>query len=319
MLHARALNVPLDGTPEWIQLLPPGPAIAGRDGRAWTLPDPQTVVTAFQARGQPLVVDWEHASEHRAPQGLDAPAAGWIDRLEARDGAVWGHVEWTERAAAQIAAREYRFLSPVFTYRKADGAIVGLLSVGLTNQPNLPLTALNREEPPMPLSAALCTALDLAQDADETAVLTAIAALKTDLATAQNRAKTPPPDKFVPRADLDAALARASNAETRLAEVEAERREAEIETLIQQALTGRQISPATLDYYRACCRAEGGVDLFRQFLSVAPALLPDTGAPAGAPPAPAPKAPKALNRAAFANLNPREQREFIAAGGSLTD
>lgn len=129
--------------PAWVQLLPIGPNITGFDGRSWRLPDPQAVVAAFQTRNNHLVVDWEHSSEHRAPQGLDAPAAGWIDALENRNGAIWGHVEWTPKAAAQIAGKEYRFLSPVFAYRKDDNTIQTLLSVGLTNQPNLNMTALN--------------------------------------------------------------------------------------------------------------------------------------------------------------------------------
>ena len=33
--------------PEWVQLTPPGPRIAGRDGRAWTL-DAEAVALAFR-------------------------------------------------------------------------------------------------------------------------------------------------------------------------------------------------------------------------------------------------------------------------------
>lgn len=51
---ARACCVTLAaaGVPDWIELLPAGPDIAGVDGRAWTLPDPQTVVTAFRQRAK---------------------------------------------------------------------------------------------------------------------------------------------------------------------------------------------------------------------------------------------------------------------------
>lgn len=275
MRYVHALNVTLDGIPDWIMLLPSGPAIQGQDGRSWSLPDPSTIITAFQQRQIPsLVVDWEHASEHRAPQGLDAPAAGWITKLELRDGAIMGRVEWTERAAAQIAAREYRYLSPVFSYEKNSGRIMALISAGLTNQPNLPLTALNREEePPMAFQTAVCSALGLAQDADEPAVLTAIAALKTDLDTARNRAETPPLEKFIPRADYDAALARASNAEGKLTVLEAERRTATIQSLLDRALTERKITPATVDYYRAMCAADGGIAQFESFLTKAPAII----------------------------------------------
>ncbi|NJO56570.1 MAG: hypothetical protein HC834_09820 [Rhodospirillales bacterium] len=66
-LTARAANIALEAAaPDWIELLPAGPVITGRDGRAWNLPDPQALIAAFAARNQPLVVDWEHASEHRA-------------------------------------------------------------------------------------------------------------------------------------------------------------------------------------------------------------------------------------------------------------
>lgn len=316
-LIARAPNFALDGqAPDWIELLPAGPTILGQDGRAWTLPDPQSLVTAFAQRHAALVVDWEHASELRATQGLEAPAAGWIDQLAVRNGAVWGHVAWTEKAAAQITAREYRYLSPVFAYQKADSRIVQLLSAGLTNQPNLPLTALNREESPMPLPAALCAALALPEAADEAAVLAAIATLKTDLTTARNRADTPPLDRFVPRADHDLALARASNAETRLAAIETAQRQARIEALLTRALAEGKIAPVTQDYYRAMCATEHGVDQFEAFLAKAPALL---GA-VTAPPAPPPDAtPKALNRAAFEALALADRRAHLAKGGKITD
>lgn len=306
---AHARNLALDGqAPDWIELLPAGPAITGADGRAWTLPDPQTVVTAFAQRHAALVVDWEHASEHRAPHGLDAPAAGWIDQLEVRAGAVWGRVTWTEKAAAQIAAREYRYLSPVFSYQKADQRIVQLLSVGLTNQPNLPLTALNREEDPsMPLPEPLCRALNLVASASEADALAAITALHTDLATARNRADTPPLERFVPRADYDAALARASNAEQQLATLATERRAATIQTLLDRALTERKIAPATVDYYRAMCQTEDGVAQFEAFLAKTPALIgAESGLNAAPAPAGTPEADFAANaalRAEFGDLD----------------
>lgn len=142
------LTLPLPDTaapPEWIELIPPGPAVAGADGRRWLHDAPNLILSAFAARTRPMVIDWEHATEHRAPHGLDAPAAGWIDRLESRSGSIWGHVSaWTERAAQQLRNREYRFLSPVFRFEKATGRIVELVSAALTNQPNLNLAALNQ-------------------------------------------------------------------------------------------------------------------------------------------------------------------------------
>ena len=275
MLTARACNLALDGAlpPDWIQLFPAGPAITGADGRAWTLPDPHALIAAFAARNKPLVVDWEHASEHRAPHGLDAPAAGWIDQIEVRAGAIYGHVEWTPKAAQQIADREYRFLSPVFTYAKTDSRIVELVSAGLTNQPNLTLTALNREESPVSLPADLCTALELPDTASEAVALARIQTLNLALNTAQALAAAPPLDKFIPRADYDAALARASNAETRVKELETGQQNKAIEAALNAALQAGQICPATVEFYRAGCQREGGLEAFNQFLKAAPPVL----------------------------------------------
>lgn len=147
--------------PEWVQIIPAGPEVKGRDGRAWTFgpAEAQAVLAAFRGNNGPLPVDWEHSSETRAPKGEEAPAAGWITALEVRGGSLWGRVEWTPRAAGQIANREYRFLSPVFCFSRQDGKIKALVSAGLTNSPNLPLLALNRQEggailPAVPLYGA---------------------------------------------------------------------------------------------------------------------------------------------------------------------
>lgn len=289
-LTARACNQPLDGSPppDWIQLLPAGPAIQGSDGRSWTLPDPAALLREFTARNKPLVVDWEHASEHRAPQGLDAPAAGWIDHIEERARAIWGHVDWTPKAAAQIAAKEYRFLSPVFTYAKTSNQIVALVSAGLTNQPNLNLTALNQEQSPMDLTA-ICAALGLDPGADIPAIIAAITALKSE---GESETAPPPPAanqqqsdlaKFIPRLDYDAALNRATHAEQKLVAIEQAQQNQQIETALNTALKAGQICPATVEFYRAGCQKEGGLAAFTEFLKAAPPVLGAFPAFAGQP------------------------------------
>ncbi|RUQ34814.1 MAG: hypothetical protein EKK71_15210 [Candidatus Competibacteraceae bacterium] len=139
------IPLPVGSPPDWIELVPAGPEVVGVDGRRWLNDRPGQIVTAFQQRRRPLVIDWEHATEYRAPQGLDAPAAGWVDRLEVRAGAIWGHVQtWTARARQQLTERAYRYLSPAFLFEKVSSRIVALTSAGLTNTPNLALVALNR-------------------------------------------------------------------------------------------------------------------------------------------------------------------------------
>ena len=295
MLIARARNQPLDGSPppDWIQLLPAGPAITGADGRAWTLPDPAALLTNFTARNKPLVVDWEHSSEHRAPQGLDAPAAGWIDRLEARNGAIWGHVDWTPKAAQQIAAKEYRFLSPVFTYAKTGHQIIALVSAGLTNQPNLSMTALNSEArlvnddilerlryllnlPTLATTEEIVAELDKLK-AHITAMPVDSAGNRVTLSIlmdkAMNQSTQPDLDKFIPRPDYDAALNRAANAEQKLADIATAQLNQQIETALNTALKAGQICPATVEFYRAGCQKDGGLVAFNQFLKTAPPVL----------------------------------------------
>jgi len=282
--HRVALNVELAAgeAPEWVELIPAGPRVVGRDGRAWLHDRPQSIVDAFTARNTPLPLDWEHATEHKAPRGEAAPAAGWIEELEARDGgAIWGRVAWTPRGASMVANREYRFLSPVFGYEPATTRIRYLASAGLTNTPNLHLTALNREEIP-PMKRVL-TRLGLAETATEEDALAAVERLTADLATAANRAATPELAKFVPRADYDALLARATNAEQTLAEQAAAAREAEIETAVNAAVEAGKVSPATADHYRAICRTEDGMEQFTALVEKLPVIGEATALNARAP------------------------------------
>ncbi|MEF1256939.1 phage protease [Vibrio sp. M260112] len=129
--------------PEWVQVLPSGPDIKGLDGRSWLMRNPQVVIHAFKNAKIPMVIDYEHGQVLKAPNGDMAPAAGWIEDLEIRDGQIWAKVDWTRKAAEAINNREYRFLSPAFSYDNETKEILGLSSVGLTNNPNLVMQALN--------------------------------------------------------------------------------------------------------------------------------------------------------------------------------
>lgn len=262
--------------PEWVELLPAGPVIRGRDGRAWAMGDPGAVIQATQADGMDLPIDYEHATEIRAPQGEPAPAAAWIDASSLRvsnSGAIEGRVSWTERGRAAVCAREYRYLSPVFIFSKATGAIVRLTSAALTNQPNLNIKALNRqqEDLPMAIPAAIREALGLPETATEVEVVSAINQNRQDLASARN-SQQPSLDKYVPRQDYDTVLARASNAEQQLAERQQAEQDAEIQRELDSALAAGKITPATLEYHKAQCRTEGGLARFRGFVSAAPSL-----------------------------------------------
>jgi len=112
-------------------------AINGRDGRRFRLSRPAALVEAFRRDPRPLPVDYEHASAASRTTGAPAPAAGWITDLKVAENAIWGLIEWNEKARAMVAAREYRFLSPEFLYDPASGEVRALLSAGLVHRPNL--------------------------------------------------------------------------------------------------------------------------------------------------------------------------------------
>ncbi|OGV64136.1 MAG: hypothetical protein A2283_12455 [Lentisphaerae bacterium RIFOXYA12_FULL_48_11] len=134
------------------------------------------------SRGNEVVFDYEHASLEKQA----APASGWIKELAWEDGAgIRARVDWTEAAAKFIAAKEYRYFSPVFYVRKSDSRVCGLDSVALTNRPKTtyltPILAklsagvINKEEEMD--RKKLIAALGLKDDATDAEILTAVATL----------------------------------------------------------------------------------------------------------------------------------------------
>jgi len=255
------------GGPEWIQLLPLG-TITPRDGRpAWHLDAPADVVAASlaAARGLDMPIDYDHQIDLAAVPGVGgkAPAAGWIKQLEARADGIWGRVEWTPAAAQAIAAKEYRFISPVFDFTKADRRILLFRHAALTNNPAMTMTALShqqKEDGVDPILKALLEAMGLKPDTDQATALahvqelvaadkvaTAIAAklgiketTETALAAAIDQAAkpgNPDPAKFVP-------IDQVSAVQTELAAIQTERAAEKAESAVAVAMTDGKVSPA---------------------------------------------------------------------------
>ena len=123
----------------------------------------------------------------------------------------------------------------------------------------------------------LLKALGLPETATDADVLAAVNKLKGDVATANNRAESPSLDKFVPRADHDAVLLRANNAETALVDNRTKALDGEIDAEIKSALEAKKITPATAEYHKTQCRQEGGLKRFQDFVKAAPVVAPDSG------------------------------------------
>lgn len=266
--------------PTELMLVPSGNRIEGRDGRAWNNPDPQGIVRFLQQNGLDIPFDIEHATQHKAPKGEPAPAMAWCKSLEVRPGgSVWGGIEWNTEGSDLITSRKYRYYSPAYIIDRQTMNIIGIKSVGLTNTPNLEVPALNhkQEKGAVMNLAALLAALGLASTASFDEALNHIGKLKGDLTVALNAAGSPPLDKFVPKADYDLALNRATAAETKLADQAKDVLETAINTEIDAALKAGKITPGTKDYHIAQCRQEGGLDRFKQFAAAAPVVADVTG------------------------------------------
>ena len=197
------------------------------------------VEEAFSRHAADLPIDYEHQTlggSYSSPNG-QAPAAGWIKRIESKPGeGVFAHVEWTEPALEQLAAKQYRYLSPVALVRKSDRKLVGLHSVALTNKPAIvgmePIV--NRDVPVGETVRALRAQLGLESDCDVDQVLVA--------------------------------------ASRRLEKVERESTRAEIERRVDDAVRCGRISEAQRDYAIRLALSNG--ELFDEWLRTAPPVVP---------------------------------------------
>jgi phage I-like protein len=283
IIHALNFEMITDGVPPCqLLLVPAGNRVTGRDGRSWSNPDPQAILNFFSASNLDIHIDIEHSTQLKAPKGEPAPAVAWGKSLEVRqDGSVWGNFDWNSSGADLVSNKQYRYYSPAYIIDRATNAIVGIKSVGLTNSPNLNVPALNREqnnikEHSMEQLPALLAVLGLAASAPFDEALNSITKLKGDLTVALNSAASPPLDKFVPKADYDLALNRATSAEDKLTAQEKATLETAINSEIETALKAGKITPATQEYHVAQCHQEGGLERFRAFVAAAPTVAGDS-------------------------------------------
>ena len=254
-----------DDAPAWVQLFPAGPEIAGRDARRWKLPDPAIVVAAFTAHKADLPIDYEHAQDRLAVSGKEAPAAGWINGMEIRNGEVWGRVAWTRRGKAAVLSGEYRYLSPAFMHTP-DGSVTAIVGAGLVNRPNFVMAALANKE--VPQMEKLLAALGLNAGQSEADAIAAVEALKLRLSTASQQ--VPDLALFVPRGTYDAALARITAIETATATARAAAHEADVTSTIDGAIAAGKITPGVKDIYLAICQNAAGLAQFKALVAATP-------------------------------------------------
>lgn len=226
------LSFQIDPAAKAVRLLPAGLfRSADGSGRPEGIPGwiidaglARQVIARAQARSDRKVIDYEHQTLKVDQNGQPAPAAGWITAMEWREpapetgepGGLYIVPEWTDRAAAMIAAKEYRYISPVFSYDD-HGRVLDIKHAGLVNFAGLDgLTDLAALSARFPTTSdeettvnetlkKLLAALGLPDATSEADALAGVAALKAkaDEQTNQIAAlkaqteKAPDPERYV--------------------------------------------------------------------------------------------------------------------------
>jgi len=265
----------------------------------------QQIVALSQQYAGPedIAVDYDHQTVYGATPGVGgtAPASGWISptSLSAEPDGIWGTIEWTAEAAAQIGARKYRYLSPYVAHDEKTGRVFALLNAGLTNTPAIvgltklaASTSHNPQDPLMDLTA-LAASLNLPATATLEEILAAQQAQATALSAAQasiaalnkalGLAETADPATALTTAtalkasggkdDLLTAL------QTQVSELTAERRN----RFLDDATAQGRITPGSREKYVALMAANEAATM-ELINSMVPSLKPGAVVP-GTPPA----------------------------------
>ena len=302
-LTLKSKEMEVGGAPEIISVLPLGHVKSAKgefdvDGESFAAMKAQ-----IAQRGVDLVVDYEH----QTLTGEQAPAAGWVKELFLDDGQIKARVEWTDRAKAYLSNREYRYLSPVITVRKADNKAMGLHSIALTNTPAIEhmeaiVNSLNFEggQNTMDFMKELAKLLGLGEDATEEQVKEALKVCleenKSLKESAAEAAKQQPPenDKVVANKEVCELLGLKAGAATadvaaaimalkggniggvnlveQVKSLEAKLADRDAEEAVELALKAGKITPAQREWAKGY--ALKSLDDFRGFVEKAPQVVP---------------------------------------------
>jgi phage I-like protein len=245
--------------PTEIRLLPAG-SFSATDGRPgalakggkWKLDAAlaRAVIADVAATSVDIVIDYEHQSLLTKENGQPAPAAGWLKKLEWREGAaadgggLWAtDVSWTPPALAKLTNAEYRYLSPVFVFDD-EGRVLALDSVALTNKPALDTLD------PLVSRAALSRLIgdlkghDVDKDQQIAALTTERDMAKSTLAALTTQVATLTQELDAAATELAALKAEADKAKAEADKAKAEADKAAHAALLTAALTDGRLTPA---------------------------------------------------------------------------
>ena len=302
-LTLKSKEMEVGGAPEIISVLPLGHVKSAKGEFDVDVESFAAMKAQIAQRGVDLVVDYEH----QTLTGEQAPAAGWVKELFLDDGQIKARVEWTDRAKAYLSNREYRYLSPVITVRKADNKAMGLHSIALTNTPAIEhmeaiVNSLNFEggQNTMDFMKELAKLLGLGEDATEEQVKEALKVCleenKSLKESAAEAAKQQPPenDKVVANKEVCELLGLKAGAATadvaaaimalkggniggvnlveQVKSLEAKLADRDAEEAVEMALKAGKITPAQREWAKGY--ALKNLEDFRGFVEKAPQVVP---------------------------------------------
>lgn len=145
-IAALSISLTAETTPATRVRIFPAGEFRSNDGRPKECPSwvmnaacAQRLIAAAASKKVDYSFDYEHQTLRAVTNGKPAPASAWFKSLEwvEGDGLYAVDVDWTAAASQMIAAREYRYLSPMFDYHPVTGEVGQLINVALTNLPAL--------------------------------------------------------------------------------------------------------------------------------------------------------------------------------------
>lgn len=130
-----SLLADLEQIPEWIPLHPVGEFVGNGEKIIYDDRSRETTRASWNDYGNDYPLDYEHTTLSAELGLLDkASLAGWVDKMEERDGFVYGRVKWTSKAANEVLNGESRYVSPVFFVEEESGRVHSYHSFALVTR-----------------------------------------------------------------------------------------------------------------------------------------------------------------------------------------
>ena len=152
-------NQESSGKSQWIRLTGYGEFSHARGLQRLNRESARTMVSYFNSLrgrlarrfgGLPVYIGHpDDPSFANQPGHSDTRAYAWIQALDDREDGLWALLKWGAAGRELLSNAFYKFLSPRWAMKAVEPGVfepVRLLSVGLTNQPNIPCDAIANEK-----------------------------------------------------------------------------------------------------------------------------------------------------------------------------